>query len=171
MDFRKISEAISEKGAALRLRLFNMWQQFREMLRHRYRFVMMETDTFKEKFAFNLTGANVFVGVSIGVLVFLLLSMFLIAFTPLRELVPGYVSPELVEQTYKNAQTIDSLERIIDGQEHLLKNISNAIEGKPITDYNITSAPIDSSQAPLVYKRSREDSLLRVEMEQKRRNK
>ena len=120
MDDSKL-KAIKEKGAALRLRLSDKWQDFRERMHHKHRFVVMDTDTFKETFSIELTGTNVFTYVGISIIVLLIIASLIIAFTPLRGIIPGYIKPEL--------QTVD---------------------GKKI-----------------VYRRSREDSLLRKEIEQR----
>ena len=112
MDSQRLN-TIKEKGAALRLRLSNNWQDFRERMHHKHRLVLMDTDTFKEKFSMELTGVNIFTYVGISVIALLLLSMLLIAFTPLHNLVPGYIKPEQREEIARSAQTIDSLERII----------------------------------------------------------
>jgi hypothetical protein len=47
MDSQRLN-TIKEKGAALRLRLSNNWQDFRERMHHKHRLVLMDTDTFKE---------------------------------------------------------------------------------------------------------------------------
>ena len=111
------SNAIKEKGAAMRLRLSDKWQDLRERMHHKHRFVVMDTDTFQEKFSIELTGVNLFTYAGISIIVLIVLTSLLIAFTPLRALVPGYIKPELKEQSIRNSQIIDSLEVIIDQHE------------------------------------------------------
>ena len=41
------SNAIKEKGAAMRLRLSDKWQDLRERMHHKHRFVVIDTDTFR----------------------------------------------------------------------------------------------------------------------------
>ena len=60
-----------------------------DVIKHKHRFVVMDTDTFKEKFSFQLSGINLFVTIGITVIVFILLTTVLIAFTPLRECYGG----------------------------------------------------------------------------------
>lgn len=158
--------AIKEKGAAMRLRLSNKWQDFRERMHHKHRFVVMDTDTFKETFSVELTGVNVFTYVGITVIVFLVLASLLIAFTPLRGLVPGYVKPELREEVIRNAQIVDSLEVVIDQHEQHIKIIQDVINGKTIA--NEVSAPADVvDEKDIVYRHSSADSLLRKDIEQR----
>ena len=123
MDSDRSDNQMNEKGAAMRLRLSSKWQDFRERMRHKHRLVVMDTDTLQEKFSMELTGTNLFTYVGIFVIVMIILTSLLIAFTPLRNLVPGYIKPELKEETARNAQIIDSLEVIID-QKYWQQNIN-----------------------------------------------
>ncbi|MBR1835399.1 MAG: hypothetical protein IJ785_07850 [Bacteroidales bacterium] len=161
-------KAIKEKGAALRLRLSNNWQNFRERMHHKHRIVVMDTDTFKETFSAELTGVNIFTYVGITVIVMLILASLLIAFTPLRGLVPGFIKPELREETIRNARTIDSLELVIDQHEQHIRIIQDVINGKTITTAETTPAETIDEQE-IVYRRSRADSLLRVKVEKRRK--
>lgn len=121
-------KSIKEKGAALRLRLSDNWQNFSERMHHKHRLVLMDTDTFKEKFSMELTGVNVFTAVGISAIVLIVLTTVLIAFTPLRGLIPGYVSNEQREEIVRNAQTIDSLEVVINQHEQYIATIQKAFE-------------------------------------------
>ena len=165
MDNPKL-KAIKEKGAALRLRLSNNWQDFRERIHHKHRLSLMDTDTFKEKFSMELTGVNIFTYVGISIIALLLLSMLLIAFTPLHNLVPGYIKPEQREEIARSAQTIDSLERIIDDHEQMIAAIQVVVSGKPLTEEQKQQAEAIEEEA-IQYKHSKADSLLRQEIEAK----
>ncbi len=63
-----------------------------DVIKHKHRFVVLDTDTYKEKFSFQLSGANLFVTLGITMIVLIMLTTVLIAFTPLRELIPGYTN-------------------------------------------------------------------------------
>ena len=65
--------ANNEKGAASGLRLSNKWQELRERMQHKRRFVVMDTDTFKETFSAELTGANIFTYAGLTFIVLLIL--------------------------------------------------------------------------------------------------
>lgn len=52
---------------------------FRELMRHKHKFVVMDTNTFTEKFSFQLSGTNLFVGVGIAAIVLVALTTLLIA--------------------------------------------------------------------------------------------
>ena len=139
-----------------------------DVIKHKHRFVVMDTDTFKEKFSFQLSGTNLFVTVGITVILLILLTTVLIAFTPLREWIPGYTNEAMVEQAYNNARKIDSLEAKVSEQEWLVGTIQAILSGKDLgaeadTLRGDTTATLE--QIARVYRRSVEDSLLRKEVE------
>ena len=141
-----------------------------DIMKHKHRFVVLDTDTYKEKISFQLSGINVFVFLGITSLVLVFLTGLLLALTPLRELIPGYTNPRMVNQTYENARVIDSLETQLKAQEEMLADIQAvmlgnepaALHAKPVAKTNDTIKP-----APTPYTRSKEDTLLRQEVEQR----
>lgn len=139
-----------------------------DVIKHKHRFVVMDTDTFKEKFSFQLSGINLFVTVGITVIVLIVLTTVLIAFTPLREYIPGYTDTEMVEQTYANARRLDSLETLLDDQEWLLASMQAILRGDtvgPAFDSVRADSTASLEQVAKAYRRSVEDSLLRAEVE------
>ena len=162
------SNRMKEKGAAMRLRLSDKWQDFHERMRHKHRLVVLDTDTLQEKFSMELTGLNLFTYVGISVIVLIILTSLLIAFTPLRNLVPGYIKPELKEETVRNAQIIDSLEVIIDQHEQHIAIIQDVLNGKEFRVEKDTSKQTVTDEE-IVYRHTRADSLLRKEIEQQRK--
>ena len=140
-----------------------------DVIRHKHRFVVMDTDTFKEKFSFQLSGINLFVTVGVTVIVLILLTTVLIAFTPLREWIPGYTDNKMVEQTYSNAKKIDSLENQLANQEWLLATMQAVLRGDVIGDeYDEIKKDSTATLQQLAgaYRHSVEDSLLRREVEE-----
>ena len=168
MDSDRSDNQMNEKGAAMRLRLSSKWQDFRERMRHKHRLVVMDTDTLQEKFSMELTGTNLFTYVGIFVIVMIILTSLLIAFTPLRNLVPGYIKPELKEETARNAQIIDSLDVIIDQHEQHIAIIQDILGGKEFRTAKDTSTRVVNDQE-VVYRHTKADSLLRQEIEQQRK--
>lgn len=155
---------IKEKGATARVRLSSNWQDFSERMRHKHRLVVMDTDDFKEKFSMELTGVNLFTAVGTSVIVLIALTMLLIAFTPLRNIIPGYIKPWQREEIARSAQTIDSLENVIQQHEQLITTIQDVLSGKPLTTQQ-TQQVKELDETVVVYKHSKADSLLRLEIE------
>lgn len=159
-------ESTPTQGATLWLRLVGKWQSFRERMGRKHRLVIMDSDSFKAKRSFELSGTNLFVSFGLGAIVLVALTTILIAFTPLRAIVPGYVNPEMVEQTYRNACTIDSLEHLLQAQERMIGDMQALISGKPLAVDTATPAATGEA-GPVVYRRSKADSLLRQEVKQR----
>ncbi|MDY5968465.1 MAG: M23 family metallopeptidase [Bacteroidales bacterium] len=143
----------------------------KDVMKNRHRFVVMDEDTYKEKFSFQLTGMNLFVTVGAAIIVLILLTALLIAFTPLRELIPGYSNTRVTKQAYQNALVIDSLEQELANQERQLADIKAIMMGQNPDDLRRDSSKSNQENkvVPKVaagdYHRSKDDSLLRVEVE------
>lgn len=161
-------KSIKEKGAAMRLRLSSKWRDFRERMCHKHRLVVLDTDTFQEKFSVELTGVNIFTYVGITVILLIVLTSLLIAFTPLHNLVPGYIKPELREESIRNAQIIDSLEVVIGQHEQHIAIIQDVIGGKDYHSIKDTATYIDDDEE-IVYRHTRADSLLRQDIEKQKK--
>ena len=133
-------------------------------LLHKYRLVILNEDTFEERFAIKLTRLNVFVIMSLSAIVLIVLTTILIAFTPIREYIPGYSSTKLKkEATNLNFKT-DSLQQVITMNEQYLESIKRVLKGDVATvEFNKDSIIKAAEQEAIEYNLnpSIEDSLLR----------
>lgn len=154
-------------------RLWNSRHTIGDLVKHKHRFVVLDTDTYKEKISFQLSGINIFVFLGITSLVLIFLTALLLAFTPLRELIPGYANTGMVEQTYENARIIDSLETELKNQEEMLADIQYIMLGKDPSERHVVEQQRSDSVKvqPTPYVRSKADSLLRDEVEMREKNK
>jgi murein DD-endopeptidase MepM/ murein hydrolase activator NlpD len=101
-----------------------------EKLTFKYRFVVLNEETFEERFSFKLNRLNVIVlG---GTFTFLLvgLTAVLMAFTSLREYIPGYSSSELKRQATDLVYKVDSLQQQISINDVYIQNIQQVLTGK-----------------------------------------
>lgn len=162
----KISNLFSSVRNFFR-RLWNGRHTIGDLVKHKHRFVVLDTDTYKEKISFQLSGINIFVFLGITSLVLVFLTALLLAFTPLRELIPGYANTGMVEQTYENARIIDSLQVELKNQEEMLADIQYIMLGKdPAQRHLVEQQQHDSVKVqPTPYVKSKADTLLRNEVE------
>lgn len=128
----------------------------------------MNDESLEERASFRLSPMNVFVATGVSVIILITLTTYLIAFTGLREYIPGYADPGIKRKLFSLNVKADSLERVLHSRELYLSNIRNIIEGnlekKPQGEKSETvKAQFDTIRH---LPKSREDSLLRVEMEQ-----
>ena len=93
------------------------------------RLVILNEDTFEEIFSFKLNLTNVFISVTIGAFLLIIFTTYIIAFTPLREFIPGYSSSKLKKDATELALKSDSLTTALKQNEAYLKAIKKVLTG------------------------------------------
>ena len=103
----------------------------------------VNVDTFEEKFSLRLTRLNVFVWASLCAIVLIFLTTILIAFTPIREYIPGYSSQELERRASELYFKSDSLQQLVGYQTEYIANIQKVLTG----DLKFEQADPDNTSA------------------------
>lgn len=139
-------------------------KRFTRKLLHKYRLVILNEDTFEERFAIKLTRLNVFVILSLLTILLIAGTTMLIAYTPLREYIPGYSSTSLKKQATELSYKTDSLQRVIITNKKYLESIKRVLTGDVSAieinkDSIIKAAEQEINEASLMP--SEEDLLLR----------
>ncbi|WP_339622625.1 M23 family metallopeptidase [uncultured Winogradskyella sp.] len=137
-------------------------------LLHKYRLVILNEDTFEERFAIKLTRLNVFVLTSFSAIVLVFLTILLIAFTPLREYIPGYSSTILVKEATTLNYKTDSLVRELDLNKQYYASIRKVLTGDVANVSFNRDSIIRATQADidiLQIATNKEDSLLREKVD------
>jgi murein DD-endopeptidase MepM/ murein hydrolase activator NlpD len=98
-------------------------------LLHKYRLVILNEDTFEERFAIKLTRLNVFVIVSLLTIMLIAGTTMLIAYTSLREYIPGYSSTALKKKATELNYKTDSLQQVIIANDKYLESIKRVLTG------------------------------------------
>ncbi len=140
-------------------------QGFFRKLHNKYRLVIMHNDTLEEKLSIRLSRLNVFLFFATMGIFLVVATIYLIAFTPLREYIPGYADFNTRKVLRELSLRADSLEISLRQKDLYILNIRNIVEGRDLIE-EIPDTPEDP-EAFAIYElpRSREDSLLRAEME------
>ena len=94
------------------------------------RFIILNEDTFEEIFSLRLTLMNVFVVATLGAIFLIFITSVIIAFTPLREFIPGYASADLKRNATQLAIKSDSLEIALQRNEAYISSIKKALLGE-----------------------------------------
>ncbi|SRX52610.1 M23 family metallopeptidase [Aequorivita sp. CIP111184] len=138
-------------------------KRFKRKLLHKYRLVILNEETFEERFSFKLNRLNVFVFSTLFALFLILATTFIIAFTPLREYIPGYSSTTLKKNATRLAYETDSLQKILDVNEQYLSSIRKVLTGDVKTvNFNKDSLiEVAKTDPSVLIRTSRKDSLLR----------
>jgi murein DD-endopeptidase MepM/ murein hydrolase activator NlpD len=121
-------------------------KRFIRRLRHKYRFVVMNDDTFEEKVSLKLTPLNLFTLVGSVTILLIVLVTSLIAFTPLREYIPGYADVNMRRQVISLALRTDSLESAMLSKDAYMANIGNILSGKNIDTTGKTKPQVTQKQ-------------------------
>ncbi|KQO34153.1 peptidase [Flavobacterium sp. Leaf82] len=139
---------------------------FRKKLFIKNRLVILNEDTFEEIFSLKLNLMNVFVTFTLGGIFLILITTFIIAFTPLREFIPGYSSTELKKNATELAIKSDSLETALKKNEAYINGIQKVLRGElEYAKFNKDSILADADEPSEVnMKPSEEEIKLREEV-------
>lgn len=136
-----------------------------QKLRYKYRLVLMNEDNFEQKISIRLSQLNVIGIVSIFSLFWMGVMIYLMAFTTLREYIPGYTDPNLASQVYKMELTLDSLEQRYTLQTRYLSNIRRILKGEDFEENENLEPTEVYDYSGIENIPSEEDSILRAEVE------
>ncbi len=108
--------------------------EFIKRLRHRYRLVVMNDDTFEEKFKLRLTPLGLVILLGSTIIIMIMIVTSLIAFTPLREYIPGYADVGVRRKLIRITLKSDSLEQALAEHNKFMGNIGEVLKGNGKTD-------------------------------------
>lgn len=140
-------------------------RSWKDRLRTRFRMVVMDDSTFEERVSVTLTPLGILVALSAITIVMTALVVSLIAFTPIREYIPGYADVGMQQDLIELNEKTDSLVREAEANEQYLANIKKILRGNDTAV--IVQNPTDTTKKyeNLNFSRSPEDSALRDEFE------
>lgn len=103
--------------------------KLRQKLLNKYRFVVLNEDTFEERLSYKLSRLNIFILISLFGAILIGSTVVIIAFTPIKEYLPGYDSIEIKRQSARNITMMDSLGRALYEQQQFLSSITKVLTG------------------------------------------
>ncbi|MCG8697612.1 MAG: M23 family metallopeptidase [Bacteroidales bacterium] len=131
-----------------------------DKLRAKYRFSIYRDSSFEEVVNFRLSRLNVFVvGGCILLIIYIIVNL-VIAYTPLRELIPGYPDAYTRYHIYRNQLLLDSLENELTYRDEYIKNVNMIILGREPESYE-NERDTTLNYQDISFNRSREDSIIR----------
>ena len=138
--------------------------KFLRKLTNKYRVVLLNEDTFEEVGTMRLTRLNLFTFAGIVVILLVAIVYSLVAFTNIRELIPGYPDAEMRQHIRFNAMKLDSLEYEQSVRDQYFDNLNRIIAGDAPENYmNDTTGIVNRKE--IAFHRSSNDSLLRRQVE------
>lgn len=143
--------------AKKRNKLFSNWK-------HQYRITIFNDHTFQEVWKLRVTKKDFMTLVGSLILLLIVLVTVLIAFTPIRELIPGYPDGNERRLILMNAVMVDSIKKELDIRDRYFENMKRIISGEIPEDFS-NSQDTSIGFQDITFTKSLEDSLLRRQIE------
>jgi len=134
-------------------------------LRNKYKLVILNDETYEEKLSFKLSRLNVFVATGTLAILLIIITAIIIAFTPLREYIPGYTDVGLYEELYRLEMLTDSLDADSRQKGLYLENLRLILSGKDTTIVTPLKVDTVGKYSNISSYASQEDLAFREEVE------
>jgi len=146
--------------------------KIKKKLTHNYQLTISSEDNWEEKFSMRLNRLNVFIVIATTATFLILGTIVLIAFTPLKEYIPGYDPIKLRIESQRLIFKTDSLEKVISANQIYIDNIAKILSGQIDSDsikkIN-TKENLTSNNNQVDFSISKQDSIFRAEVEREDR--
>lgn len=140
-------------------------------LNQKYDFLMSHDESGRPMLNFRLNLLNLILVIIGMALLLIIITAFIIAFTPLREYIPGYTDTNLYREVYLLNLRADSLSREMHKKDIYFENLQKIVEGydfaadSALASINIYEPLPKGVTDTITLKKSVQDSLLRAEYE------
>ena len=134
----------------------------KERLLNKYRLVILNEETYEERISYRLNRLNIFLLTAFMALIIVITTICLIAFTSIKEYIPGYDSTTLRNIAAQNIEKLDSLTFVMEKNQEFINSIGAVILGEATEEEFKKETVINRVDiSDLDFKTNLEDSLLR----------
>ena len=134
----------------------------KERLLNKYRLVILNEETYEERISYRLNRLNIFLLTAFMALIIVITTICLIAFTSIKEYIPGYDSTALRTVATQNIERLDSLTFVMEKNQEFINSIGAVILGEATEEEFKNETVINRVDiSELDFKTNLEDSLLR----------
>jgi murein DD-endopeptidase MepM/ murein hydrolase activator NlpD len=135
-------------------------------LLNRYRMVVINETTFEEKFFLRISQFYIIILLTLVITLIVVGSFFLVAYTPLKEFIPGYTSSTLRKEALRNSFLLDSLSAEFQKKDQFILSMKTALTGETEGEPSSLSEPVGQNSLRLNSENllTKADSLLRLEV-------
>ncbi len=141
------------------------WKIFTNQLRNKYRLVILNDDSFAEKFSLRLSPMGLIILLGSVTIVMTALVISLVAFTPFREYIPGYGNVNDRKDIIRLNSKADSLENTLVSRDWYINNLLNVFSGKTEGKPSKPARDSTGKYAKTDIKPSEQDLKLRTDIE------
>jgi len=146
--------------------------KLKQKLTNKYRLVVLNENTFEERFTLKLSRLNIYIFGGLFSVTLISATIVLIAFTPLKEYIPGYSSTQLQKNATKLTVESDSLKNRLAMLENYTNSIKSVLTGELTSDEVIDSIQDSAKRIQIdesTLDASKQDSIFREKIESRDR--
>lgn len=146
--------------------------KLKQKLTNKYRLVVLNENTFEERFSLKLSRLNFYIFGGLFSITLISATILLIAFTPLKEYIPGYSSTQLQKDATKLTIDSDSLKNRLAMLENYTNSIKSVLTGNLTSDDLIDSIQDSAKRIQIdesALDASKQDSIFRDKIESRDR--
>lgn len=117
-------------------------------LRNRYRLVVMNDDTYEEVAVVKLNRLTVYIALCTLFVLLVALTVALIVFTPLKQMIPGYQQSRTINTEYRKMKMqYDSVNKVTLRQEQYINNLRKSLQSlQPVVKQDTTVLDLQSAE-------------------------
>lgn len=125
----------------------------------------MNDNTFEERVSLRLTPLGFLILIAVVTIILISLVVSLVAFTPLREYIPGYADVGMQNQLARLTWKTDSMERSLKTKQLYMDNLSRILTGKDSAEHPADPRDTSKKYTNLNFRPNADDTALRNEIE------
>lgn len=138
-------------------------------LKSRYKLSVQNETSYEEVFSMRLSQLHVLMALSMLSVILVSLTILLIAFTNLKEFIPGFPDGNIRHVITENALRVDSLETELKKRDRFLKSIQLVLRGEDVGEEEFRRDSIQGKYDTIQFNISQEEYEFRSEIEEKER--
>lgn len=138
------------------------WNNFK----FKYKLTVINENTLEEIVGLHVSKLNGLSVLLTVLAVLFLIAACIIAFTPLRNYLPGYMNSEVRTQIVENALRVDSLQQVLDKQNFYIMNIQDIFSGKVQIDSVQTLDSLTAARQDTLMARTKREEEFRHQYEE-----
>ena len=138
-------------------------------IKFKYKLTIINENTLEEVVGIHVSKLNGLSVLLFACTIIFIIAASIIAFTPLRNYLPGYMNSEVREMVVSNALRADSLRLALEKQNRYIMNIQDIFSGKIHVDTIQSIDSLTNLRAEQLMERTKEEEEFRQQYEEKER--
>lgn len=140
-----------------------------DRLKYKYKLSVFNETSYEEVFRMRLSQLHVLTALSVLAVILVALTTLLIAFTGLREFIPGFPDGNMRHLITENAIRVDSLEIELRRRDRFLNSLQQVLQGEEVNEMDNYRDSLRSNYDTIQFSISPEEHEFRSEIEEKER--